>query len=163
VDTVSWRSRLNRPLLIVCILVGVLGGVGAHTFHFADGLAYAGNDPKACVNCHIMRDQYNGWQISSHHNHATCNDCHVPESGLAKWICKADNGYRHSKGFTLQDFHEPIQITPSNAEILQQNCVRCHQQLVSAMHGPPDEKGCYPLGSVNCVRCHQEVGHGPTH
>ena len=69
-------------------------------FHFADGLAYAGNDPKACVNCHIMRDQYNGWQISSHHNHATCNDCHVPEAGLAKWICKADNGYRHSKGFT---------------------------------------------------------------
>jgi hypothetical protein len=118
-DTVSWRSRLNRPLLILCILVGVLGGVGAHTFHFADGLAYAGNDPKACVNCHIMRDQYNGWQISSHHNHATCNDCHV--------------------------------------------CIRCHQQLVSAMHGPPDEKGCYPLGSVNCVRCHQEVGHGPTH
>lgn len=158
----NWRRGFSRPVLILCILIGVLAGLGAHTFHFADGLAYMGNDPKSCVNCHIMRDVYDGWQVSTHHNHATCNDCHVPEGGVAKWICKADNGYRHSKGFTFQDFHEPIQITSTNAEILQQNCIRCHKQFVSSVLGAPDEKGCYPTDSINCVRCHQNVGHGPS-
>ena len=157
-----WRRGFSKPILILCILIGVLAGLGAHTFQFADGLAYLGNDPKSCVNCHIMRDVYDGWQVSTHHNHATCNDCHVPEGGVAKWICKADNGYRHSKGFTFQDFHEPIQITSTNSEILQQNCIRCHKQFVSSVLGAPDEKGGYPTDSISCVRCHQNAGHGPT-
>ncbi len=43
--------------------------------------------------------------------------------GLAKWISKADNGYRHSKAFTLQDFPEPIVMTDGNRLILQNNCL----------------------------------------
>ena len=157
----NWRRIFYRPVLFLFILLGVAAGLGAHTFQFADGLSYMSNDPKACVNCHIMRDQYHGWQTSSHHNHATCNDCHTPQDGIGKLICKADNGYRHSKGFTFNDFHEPIQITRTNSEILQQNCIRCHKEFVSAVLGQPNETGCVPLESMNCVRCHQDVGHGP--
>src|SRR4051812_49774901 len=148
--------------LVLCVLVGGLLGAGTFTVQYAEGLSYLSSDPKACVNCHIMRDQYDGWQHSTHHNVATCNDCHVPADGLGKWICKADNGYRHSKGFTLQDFHEPIQITRTNAEILQQNCLRCHKEFISEILGKPNEDGCHSLETMNCVRCHQDVGHGPT-
>ena len=154
--------RQNKPVLWFCGLLGVLSGLGAHTFHFADGFSYAGNNPATCVNCHIMRDQYDGWMRSSHHNVATCNDCHVPEKGLAKWVCKADNGYRHSKGFTLQDFHEPIQITQGNAAILQENCRRCHAELISHTCGTTDSARD-SVESMNCVRCHATVGHGPVH
>jgi cytochrome c nitrite reductase small subunit len=157
----SWLRILKKPMLWLCVLLGVLAGLGAHTFQYAEGFSYAGEDPKACVNCHIMRDQYNGWLVSSHHNHATCNDCHVPAKGLAKWICKADNGYRHSKAFTLQDFHEPIQITETNAAILQQNCLRCHGEFVSTTCGSPDLTRV-SVETMNCVRCHADVGHGPT-
>lgn len=156
-----WLLHSRRLCLLLCVLFGVTLGLGAHTFRYADGFSYAGNDPKACVNCHIMRDQYDGWMRSSHHNVATCNDCHVPAEGFAKWICKADNGYRHSRAFTMQDFHEPIQMTQTNAEILQQNCLRCHGELVSPTCGPPGSANA-SLSAMNCVRCHADVGHGPT-
>jgi cytochrome c nitrite reductase small subunit len=100
--------------IALAILKGLLAGLAGYTFFYAKGLSYLSNDPRACVNCHIMRDQYDGWQKSSHHAHATCNDCHVPHTFAVKWATKASNGYHHSEGFTLQDFHEPIQIKPAS-------------------------------------------------
>src|ERR1043166_9012093 len=101
-------------------MLGVLAGMGGYTFYYAKGAAYLSNDPKACVNCHIMRDQYDSWQKASHHSFAMCNDCHVPHDFVGKWLTKAGNGYHHSEAFTLQNFHEPIQIRPSNAAVLKE-------------------------------------------
>jgi cytochrome c nitrite reductase small subunit len=80
----------------------------------------------------------------------------LPHDFVGKYIAKADNGYRHSKAFTFMDFHEPIQITPRNARILQDNCLRCHGELVESIlsTGPHGE-------GVACVHCHRDVGHGP--
>jgi hypothetical protein len=66
-----------------------------------------------------------GWQKSTHHAVATCNDCHVPHDLIGKYLTKAEHGYRHSKGITFQDFHEPIRITDGSMRIVQHNCVRC--------------------------------------
>ena len=77
-----------------------------------------------------MNDQYASWQKGPHHGAARCVDCHLPHGGLGKWVAKGENGYHHSKGFTLQDFHEPILIKPKNAGILQENCLRCHGEFV---------------------------------
>ena len=60
------------------------------------------------ANCHIMQPQYDGWQKASHHGVAACNDCHTPHEFVPKYMVKAENGFWHSKGLTLQDFHEPI-------------------------------------------------------
>jgi cytochrome c nitrite reductase small subunit len=142
--------------LVPCVLAGVLLGAGAFTVHYAEGFSYLSPDPKACVNCHIMREQYDGWQKASHHAVATCNDCHVPHALIPKYLVKAENGFWHSKGFTLQDFHEPILPRPVSSRILQHNCVHCHHDLVNDIlgHGPAGEK-------TNCVHCHAAVGHGP--
>jgi cytochrome c nitrite reductase small subunit len=104
-----------------------------------------------------MREHYDGWRKAGRHAFATCNDCHTPHDFVGKWLTKARNGFWHSKGFTLQDFHEPIQITPRNAAVLQANCVACHEGLVHdvVMLGSAGEPG------NNCVRCHATVGHGP--
>ena len=67
------------------------------------------------------------------------------------------NGFWHSKGFTLQDFHEPIQIKPRNAAILQENCLGCHAALVSALTAHSDDG----QQAIDCVKCHADVGHGP--
>lgn len=147
----KWRS------LFLCSLVGLLLGMGQYTVYYAKGTSYLSNDSKACANCHVMREHYDSWQHSSHHAVASCNDCHLPQKGFSKWLCKAENGYRHSKGFTFQDFHEPIQIRPNNAVVLQQNCVRCHADLVSDICGQNGAEA----QAVNCVRCHADVGHGP--
>lgn len=149
---------LSVPLLLLCALGGVLLGAGAYTVRYAEATSYLSDDPKACVNCHIMREHYDGWQKASHHAVATCNDCHVPEGFFAKYWAKAVNGYRHSRAFTFQDFHEPIRIHEDNSRILNRNCQRCHGLLVSQMTAHVAGRP----GGLDCVRCHQSVGHGPT-
>lgn len=147
----------KRILFIISILVGTMVGVGAFTFHYAEGLSYFSTDPKACANCHIMQPQYDAWQKASHHTVATCVDCHLPQSFVAKYIAKADNGYHHSKGFTFQDFHEPIMIKPRNLRILYENCMRCHSDLIHEVSpiSPKDSQ------FLRCTQCHFTVGHGP--
>jgi cytochrome c nitrite reductase small subunit len=93
-----WRKccGLSVPALVMCVLAGVTLGTGSYTARYAEAFSYLSNDPKACVNCHVMRDPYDGWQKASHHAVATCNDCHVPHQTLAKYWVKAENGFWHS-------------------------------------------------------------------
>ena len=137
-------------------LVGIFVGASGFTFVQARGWSYLSNDPTTCVNCHIMREQYDSWQKSSHHAVAVCNDCHVPQDFLGKYWTKAEHGARHSWGFTFQDFHEPIQIKESSLAAVQGNCVRCHQSLVSEI----TSHSAVQRDANNCVRCHSSVGHG---
>lgn len=151
------ETALNKTNLAIAILIGMLAGMGLFTFSYAEGLSYFSADPRACVNCHIMRDEYDNWQRYSHHAAATCVDCHLPQALVPKLIAKAENGYHHSKGFTLQDFHEPIQIKTKNSQILQDNCLRCHRDMVEMLvRGSTTDSD-----AVRCVHCHASVGHGP--
>jgi cytochrome c nitrite reductase small subunit len=107
-----------------------------------------------------MRDQYDGWLKASHHGFATCNDCHLPHDNIVhKLYIKAENGFWHSKGFTLQDFPEPIRIRPHNRAVLNNNCVLCHESLVGQItsHAAATETA----DAWNCIHCHGQVGHGP--
>jgi cytochrome c nitrite reductase small subunit len=148
-------TRISLTALALAGAIGAFLGAGAFTFQYAEGTSYLSNDPAACVNCHVMRDQYDGWSKSTHHAAATCNDCHVPQDFLGKYLAKMDHGWRHSKAFTLQNFHEPIRITPADLEIVQANCRRCHEELVDQI----DNVG-HAAGSTDCVHCHSRVGHG---
>jgi cytochrome c nitrite reductase small subunit len=142
--------------IAAAIILGSTFGTGVYTFQYAEGFSYFSKDPAACVNCHIMQPQYDSWLKSSHHTAATCSDCHLPHSLIPKWIAKAENGYLHSKGFTFQDFPEPIVITRKNARILQNNCISCHSDLIHDMtHGATSAED-----AVNCMHCHRSVGHG---
>jgi cytochrome c nitrite reductase small subunit len=149
----SGRRWTVRALVL---LVGTVVGLGAFTFHYAEGTSYFGTDPRSCAHCHIMEPQFDAWQKASHHTVATCADCHLPAAGFEKLWAKAVNGYNHSKAFTLQDFPEPIRITPRNADILQANCLRCHQDLVHAQVAGATTD----LDAIRCVHCHRSVGHG---
>lgn len=134
---------------------GALIGLGLYTFWYAEGLSYLSNDPKACMNCHIMREHFDSWVKGSHHAAATCNDCHVPHSFPEKYLTKMENGWNHSRKFTLQDFHEPIRIRPSNRVKLQHNCVTCHSTVVSEIAAHRDVE----MGQARCTECHRSVGH----
>jgi cytochrome c nitrite reductase small subunit len=149
---------VGLPALGLCVLAGIPLGLGGYTFWYAEGASYFSNDPKACVNCHVMREPHDSWQKASHHAAATCNDCHVPHGPVAKYLVKAENGFWHSKAFTLQDFHEPIRIRPGNARVVRAACLHCHRDLVAEVlgHGTGDGSG-----PADCVRCHAAVGHGP--
>ncbi|GLH65827.1 cytochrome c nitrite reductase small subunit [Geothrix edaphica] len=162
----SGKRRLILLSVLASVFAGVFLGSGAYTFVSANGTSYLSNNPEVCVNCHIMRTEYDSWRHGSHHAVAVCNDCHLPHSNVvSKLYVKASNGYHHSKAFTLLNFAEPIRIKPGNAQVLEDNCLRCHGELTSEItaHGtlgvPTDPTRKADL--YGCVRCHQEVGHGP--
>ncbi len=148
-------SGLVKLEIFACAVIGVLAGVAFFTFGYAKGLSYLSNDPRACMNCHIMTEQYESWSKSSHHNAAKCNDCHISHDLPWKYIEKARNGWNHSKAFTLQNFPEPIRISNHNLKVLQANCIHCHEGMVSELVGHKGVK----LDTVRCTDCHRSVGH----
>jgi cytochrome c nitrite reductase small subunit len=143
---------------LLSVLLGILAGVGGFTFLYAEGLSYFSTDPEACANCHIMQAQLDSWQKSSHRGVTTCVDCHLPHDFVGQYLAKAENGYRHSAAFTLQNFPEPIRITERNARILQGSCIECHRDFVHNLI----EGSTTDPDAVRCVHCHRSAGHGAT-
>ncbi len=142
--------------IVLAGLLGSLCGLGAYTFKYGEGLSYFSKDPAACVNCHIMQPQFDSWQKASHHTAATCVDCHLPHDFFGKYMAKAENGYLHSKGFTFQDFPEPIVIRDKAAKILQENCIECHKGVLHDVLANSRMEN----DDMQCVHCHRTVGHG---
>lgn len=147
---------ISRKWLIIVITVmgGILIGLGLFTFQYAEGGSYFSNDPEACLNCHIMRDQYETWTHSSHKTIAVCNDCHTPHTLARKYLVKGINGWNHSVAFTLKTYPDNLHIRDFNAEVVQENCVECHETLVSQIHLAPEHDE-----ELACVTCHEGVGH----
>jgi cytochrome c nitrite reductase small subunit len=149
------RWKENIAVLLLLGLIGLFVGLGAYTFQYSKGFSYLSNSPKACLNCHIMGDQYNSWTKSSHHAVASCNDCHTPHSFPQKYLTKLENGWNHSKAFTLQNYDDPIRIRPVNLTRLQNNCIQCHEVAVGEITG----HGNINVGDYRCTSCHRSVGH----
>jgi cytochrome c nitrite reductase small subunit len=147
-------SRTAILILGTAAVAGILLGLGLFTFSYAEGTSYLSSNPEACANCHIMQEQYDSWTASSHSAVARCVDCHLPHPTIPKWISKAENGWFHSVGFTLQNYPEPIRIKHRNLAIVQRNCVSCHTGMIHEML-PATVGG----ESVACMHCHAEVGH----
>ncbi|MBL9140381.1 MAG: cytochrome c nitrite reductase small subunit [Phycisphaerae bacterium] len=168
-DAVGKPTGRWRAAAVLGALFGSLLAAAGYTSHYSKATAYLSDDPTACINCHIMNDQYRAWASGPHHASATCNDCHVPhDSILHKYMVKAEHGYRHSKGFTLQDFHEPIRMQASSRQVVNDNCVRCHADVT---HGIRPDAGSYAartggterparLNDLECIHCHASVAHG---
>ncbi|WP_437757812.1 cytochrome c nitrite reductase small subunit [Sorangium sp. So ce1389] len=149
------ERRWTRGLpLALCVALGAAAGLGGYTFVYAKGASYLQNDPSACANCHIMNEQFDGWQRSSHRAVAGCNDCHAPHTFLGKYATKATNGFWHSFAFTSGRVPDPIRIKPGNLRITEEACRGCHDDIVHAIDG--EHRGAPRL---SCVRCHESVGH----
>jgi cytochrome c nitrite reductase small subunit len=148
-----WWTRRTVVPATFAIILGMLVGIGAFTFGYGQGASYLSNNPAACANCHVMQNHFDSWQHSSHSRVAVCNDCHLPHHPIGKWVTKADNGFFHSLAFTLENFHEPIQIKPRNRRVTQAACLHCHEDFVHAIL--PTDGGETP----SCIHCHSSVGH----
>jgi len=139
---------------VVASVVGIALGLGGFTFVYARGYSYLSHDARACANCHVMQNHYDAWLKSSHRAAAACNDCHTPPGLIAKYLVKAENGFRHSLAFTTQRFHEPIRITAADRSVVEKACRACHTPIVEAIE--PSHPG---VERTSCVRCHSTVGH----
>lgn len=138
---------MRAPLLVLVAAVGILVGLGSFTVWYARGYSYLSDDPMACVNCHIMRDNFDSWTVSSHRE-LSCNDCHVPHDFVGKWLAKAEHGFWHSYAFTLGNV-QVIRIKQKSYDDVQENCRSCHEPMTSFI----------TRDDMSCSRCHRYAGH----
>ena len=151
----NWRFYTN-------ILIAVIVGLGAYLIHVSKATSYLSDDPKTCVNCHIMAPQYATYAHSSHREWANCNDCHVPHNNVFnKYYFKAKDGLRHATMFTLRLEPQVIYIHEAGREVVQDNCIRCHSNLITdsvvlarteVLHDSRTDRPCWD--------CHREIPHG---
>ena len=145
------------------VLTGLIIGFIIYTLVVSKASSYLSDDPKACVNCHIMAPQYATWNHSSHRNIATCNDCHIPHNNIfSTYYFKAKDGLRHATMFTLNMVPQVIRVHKEGKKVIQDNCIRCHYKIkessktLNISYTDAKEHGKGKL----CWECHVEVPHG---
>ncbi|MFA9388192.1 MAG: cytochrome c nitrite reductase small subunit [Prolixibacteraceae bacterium] len=146
----------------VMILLAVFVGLSGFVFKISKAYSYLSDDPKTCMNCHIMAPQYATWNHSSHRERATCNDCHVPHNNVFnKYYFKAKDGLRHSSMFALRLEPQVIHIKEAGKEVVHTNCIRCHEHLLTdSKMNQKDEFFTVHRTDRICWECHREVPHG---
>ena len=149
-------------LLFVIILMGIMAGLLIFILRISKAHSYLSDDPEACVNCHIMAPQFATWNHSSHREWASCNDCHVPHDNVFQsYFFKAKDGLRHATYFTLRLEPQVIQINHAGINVVQENCRRCHDHLLSdARLNTYGETYQHYRSERLCWECHRETPHG---
>ncbi|MGE5681532.1 MAG: cytochrome c nitrite reductase small subunit [Bacillota bacterium] len=153
----------NQWKVPVIFAVGVLFGLILLILRISNATSYLSDDPRACINCHVMTTEYASWQRSSHARVATCNDCHVPHGNfVSKYLFKASDGLRHATMFTFRLEPQVIRIKEAGTNVVQENCKRCHEHQVdqSYLSRPINLKEKMAGVGRFCWDCHREVPHG---
>ena len=152
--------RKWRPL--ATFTVAIILGLGLFLLDFSNASSYLSDDPQACVNCHIMTPQYITWTHSSHREVANCNDCHVPHDNVInKYFFKAKDGFYHASIYTARAEPEVIRAREPSIEVIQNNCIRCHQdQVTDAKTAAYVTDHFTNRTDRTCWECHREVPHG---
>lgn len=158
-------NRLRPPsywLFYVNLLIAFFVGIFIYTLYVSNAVSYLSDDPKTCVNCHVMRSEFATWQHSSHREVAVCNDCHVPHNNVVnKYFFKAKDGLRHATMFTFRMEPQVIKMHEAGQAVVQKNCQGCHQNVnrdVGLLNVTLEDK-LHGEGKL-CWDCHREVPHG---
>ena len=145
------------------VFAGVIVGLGGLFMYLLRAHTYfIGDDPAACVNCHIMTPYYATWSHSSHGRDATCNDCHVPHQNIAlKYGFKALDGLKHTAYFVTHAERQAPMAEALTGQVVMDNCIRCHEQLntefvKTGRMGYMKQKA---QGGKVCWDCHRSVPH----
>ncbi len=148
--------------LPVVVAVGALMGIGGLTLYVGNATSYLSDNPRACMNCHVMAPQFATWERSSHARVAVCNDCHVPQDNpFNKYLFKAMDGTRHSFMFTFRLEPQVIRIHDAGTAVVQQNCIRCHSHLSQNVKEKLVTLDVQKHGGGKlCWECHRETPHG---
>ncbi|GAA0878198.1 cytochrome c nitrite reductase small subunit [Algoriphagus jejuensis] len=136
--------------------------MGIFLLDFSNAASYLSDDPQACVNCHLMTPQYITWTHSSHREVADCNGCHVPHNNVAnKYFFKAKDGLYHATIFTMRAEPQVIRARQPSVEVIQNNCIRCHQdQVTDAKMETFVVDHTANRTDRTCWECHRDVPHG---
>lgn len=142
-------SRKKSLLTLGGLVVLFAAGIGAFLSFGPPGLYAKSSSPEFCAGCHVMESQYENWFHNAGHRRIKCIDCHLPNDNFGRHIAwKGVTGMWDVYAFYSGHVPETITISQKGAEIVQENCRRCHEEIVSKIN----EDG-------NCRHCHRRLSH----
>ena len=140
-------KKLNWKVLVLLIILG--GAVGGFVAFGPPQLMAKTESPLFCNSCHVMESQFEAWFNVGAHRTIRCVDCHLPHENMpAYYVWKSIDGMKDVLFFYSGRAPEHIRITAHGTKVLQANCIRCHDQLVSGMD---HERQCWS--------CHRRISH----
>ena len=109
-----FKSLSKKLSVFYATCIGIILGMVSFLTIESKAPSYLSSDSRACANCHVMLTAYNTWELSAHREHASCNDCHIPQENIVrKYAAKAQDGFRHTYVFTMNSYPEVIRATPN--------------------------------------------------
>jgi cytochrome c nitrite reductase small subunit len=142
------RKILSFKTLIVLLVMVVFFGIlyGGDIYHYSES-------PKFCNSCHVMNEMYNNYIHNGAHRNALCIDCHLPNDNVvAHFVWKGIDGTKDVVYFYGNLYNEPIEISRHGDEVVKENCLRCHQGIMSNVN----------IGDRKCIDCHRRHTHKHT-
>jgi cytochrome c nitrite reductase small subunit len=107
------------------------------------------DSPAFCSGCHVMEAEFEAWSHAGAHRRNRCVDCHLPnENAGIHYVWKAIDGLKDVAFFYSGQVPDRITLTAHGADVLQRNCVRCHEQTVMLIG---TERQCWS--------CHRRIAH----
>jgi len=105
--------------------------------------------PAFCAGCHVMAAEYDAWSHAGAHRREMCVDCHLPnQNKTMHYIWKSIDGMKDTVAFYSGRVPERISISSHGQEVVQRNCIRCHESTVAHID---KERLCW--------QCHRRVAH----
>lgn len=144
---------MNKFLFSLAAVAAVLA-LGTFAY-VSNAFAYLGTNAETCASCHVMDAAYENWYHAPHEKVTECVDCHLPhDNPLSYWVEKSRTGLHDVYFFSTGQTPEVIRAKPETKAIIQQNCIRCHQNTVETvmMGQQPFDRACWD--------CHRDVAHG---
>jgi len=151
----AWRTT-------VIILAGIFTGILLLVVHISNAPSYLSDEPETCINCHVMYPYFASWDKGSHGREASCAECHVPQdSFFRKYYVKGSDGLKHATWFTFRWEPQVISIKSRGVSVVQENCIRCHIDLVDMVQLVEVSGRTAAAGDGKlCWDCHKETPHG---
>ena len=142
--TASKKRRLTLGLAVVAVML-----VAAFLLSGPPQLLAKSDSPGFCAGCHVMESEHTAFLHAGAHRRNRCVDCHLPNENLAgHFLWKSIDGMKDAIFFYSGQTPELIKLSSHGAKVLQANCIRCHDELVSTISR-----------EQNCWTCHRGITH----
>jgi cytochrome c nitrite reductase small subunit len=118
---------------------------------------YGSSDPKFCLNCHEMRDNYASW-TKSNHSKVDCAGCHI-EPGVVNKIARKSQALGEVAKHFTSAYKTPINKDSSLSKNMSSEiCTGCHKTPAKVDYGVVTFPHKDHL-KTNCTYCHNRVAH----
>jgi cytochrome c nitrite reductase small subunit len=141
------RFRLSWRLIVILVLFAA--AIGGFLMLGPPALLARTETPEFCSSCHVMQTQYNSWFHEGAHRSIVCVDCHLPHQNLlVRYMWKSITGVKDVVVFHSGMTPDRIVVSNHGQNVLQGNCIRCHQTTVWRINR-----------ERNCWDCHRRLSH----